>query len=217
MMNKFKHLLSIRHSYESSKLKKKNLPNNPLDLFAKWLNEAYTMKLFEPNAMCIATVDEKNKPYQRMVLLKYFDNKNMIFFTNINSRKAIHLKNNNNISVLFNWIELERQVMILGNVRKLPSYRVKKYFDSRPRDSQISAWASNQSKRINSRIVLERHFHKMKEKFKKYKKIPLPKFWGGYNIKINVIEFWQGRKNRLHDRFIFFNKINAWKVYRLSP
>lgn len=217
MTNKFKNITHLRRSYELNKLKRKNLPNHPIDLFSIWLNDAYKMKVIEPNAMCIATVDQNNQPYQRTVLLKHFDYKSIIFFTNMNSRKANHLEKNKNISLLFNWHVIERQVMMLGYVKKLSHLKIEKYFKSRPRNSQISAWASNQSSKINSRVVLEKNFSEVEKKFQHYKQIPLPSFWGGYNIKVSVIEFWQGRQNRLHDRFIYQLKIDNWEIYRLSP
>lgn len=217
MINKFKNLFYLRRQYKSNILKKNNLPNNPLDLFGLWLKEAHKKKLCDANAMSIATVDKNNIPYQRTVLLKYFDKKNMIFFTNMKSRKACHLEKNANISLLFYWNILERQVIANGYTKKLSFSQIEKYFKTRPRNSQISCWASKQSQKIDSRFILEKNFFKIKKKFQNYKNIPIPKFWGGYCVKINAIEFWQGRENRLHDRLLYKIKNNIWQISRLSP
>ncbi|WWO95305.1 MAG: pyridoxamine 5'-phosphate oxidase [Candidatus Dasytiphilus stammeri] len=206
----------LRREYTLGTLRRHNLPYDPLKLFETWLQQACESELPEPTAMCLATVDQNNHPWQRMVLLKHFDKKGMIFYTNLTSRKAQHLNNNPYISLLFPWNLLERQVIILGNVERLSHIETVKYFKSRPRDSQISTWVSRQSRIISSRRVLDNKFIKIKSKFKN-RPIPLPPFWGGFRIYINYIEFWQGGKNRLHDRFVFYRKGNVWKINRLAP
>lgn len=213
-----KNFLYLRKQYNSSFLRKKNLPKNPLYLLKSWIIQACKNKLIlEPNAMSIATVDKNGTPYQRTVLLKSFDKNGMVFFTNLKSRKANHLKNNSYISLLFFWDILERQIMIIGNTTILSQEEVSKYFYLRPRKHQISAWASKQSQKIKNRNILEDYFCKIENKFKNEKKIPIPKFWGGYRVKIKKIEFWQGRKYRLHDRFIYQKIKNQWILNRLSP
>lgn len=212
-------IATLRQTYNLNKLKRKSLPSNPINLFKKWLFEAVKLNLLDPNAMSLSTVSENGQPYQRIVLLKYFHDKEMIFFSNFNSRKAMHLEKNSQASLLFYWKELQRQVMVLGNIKKTSNAITKKYFYSRPKNSQISSLISKQSKKINSRSIIEKKFIKMKKIFNNEKKIPLPIFWGGYKLKISVMEFWQGREDRLHDRFFYqYNKIiKKWDVNRLYP
>lgn len=215
MHSELKKLYKIRRCYEYLKLKSSDLTLHPIDLFKKWLNDAYKEKIIDFNAMCLSTV-YNNMPYQRIVLLKYFDYKNMLFVTNMQSRKSLHLDNNPHISLLFHWNKLERQVMILGIATKISIKKAKKYFYSRPKNSQISAWVSQSFKIIKNRNILKEKFLHLKKVYK-YKKVPFPQFWGGYKVKIKTIEFWQGGKYRLHDRFIYELKSEKWKVNRLSP
>lgn len=209
--------LQERKDYKLNVLKRKNIPNNPFKLLKIWINKAYTFKIIDFNAMCLATVDKEGCPYQRMVLLKYFNNKYIIFFTNLKSRKSQHLINNNNVSLTFYWSILERQIMILGKTKKLSFKVSKKYFYTRPINSQLSVWASKQSQKIKNRNILEKKFFEIKKKFKYNKNIPFPIFWGGYQVEVSTMEFWQGRPNRLHDRFIYKKKQNKWIINRLSP
>lgn len=210
-------IYNLRNAYKFNVLKRKDLPENPIHLFTKWLSEAIKLNLLEPTAMCLSTVDKNGQPYQRTVLLKYFNDKEMIFFTNIKSRKGLQLKKNPKVSLLFYWKELERQIMILGNVTKLSYLITKKYFYSRPKDSQISALISKQSKKIDNRKIMEKKFIKLKKKFINNDKLPVPNVWRGYKVKINVIEFWQGRENRMHDRFLYEYKNFNWNIDRLFP
>lgn len=174
-------------------------------------------EIIEPTAMTLATVDTNGQPFQRTVLLKTFSEEGFVFYTNYESRKAAHLDQNPKISLLFPWYSLERQVAITGHVEKVSTKESLKYFLSRPKGSQLGAWVSNQSEVITSRSILETKLSQMKEKFKEGK-IPLPDHWGGYRVIPQTIEFWQGRKSRLHDR-IFFQKENenSWAISRLSP
>lgn len=206
----------IRREYTSKKLHRTNLTNQPIHLFKIWLNQAYLAQIPDPTAMCLATVDHTGQPYQRLVLLKYFTNESMIFFSNFNSHKAIHLINNAKVSLCFPWNAMNRQVIIIGIASKLEEKNIFKYFYTRPKDSQISVWSSQQSKIIYNRNVLEHNFLKLKKKYSQ-KKIPFPEFWGGYQINIKSIEFWQGRMYRLHDRFIYYKHYNTWNIHRLSP
>lgn len=206
----------LRREYTRGGLRRKDLPANPLALFEHWLGQAVEAQLPDATAMSVATVDEQGQPYQRIVLLKHFDERGMVFYTNLGSRKAQHLENNPHISLLFPWHMLERQVMVLGHVEKLSMIDVVKYFHSRPRESQIGAWVSKQSSRISARGVLEGKFLELKQKFQQGE-VPLPSFWGGYRIKIDSMEFWQGGEHRLHDRFFYQREGEAWKIDRLAP
>lgn len=208
---------NLRRSYTLSGLDEKDLTKEPMDLFEKWLKDVIDSKLYDPNAMVVSTVDSNNQPYSRMVLLKNYDQQSLVFYTNMGSRKAQQLKHNPKISVLFPWFYLERQVIFLGSVEKLSPIENLKYFHSRPRDSQIGAWASEQSSPISARSILESKFFEIKEKFKN-KEIPLPSFWGGFRVKFESVEFWQGRENRLHDRFMYTkDEQGQWQTKRLAP
>ncbi len=207
----------LRRSYTQGGLEESDLTEHPIDLFEKWLKQAIDSQIYDPNGVVVSTVDENNQPYSRMVLLKNYDRENLIFYTNLGSRKAQHIKNNPKVCLLFPWYMLERQVMFIGEAVRQSTVQDLKYFHSRPRGSQIGAWASNQSHLISARGILESKFLEMKEKFKNGE-IPLPSFWGGYKVKFNKVEFWQGRENRLHDRFIYELKDNVWqKPVRLAP
>ncbi|WP_338563351.1 pyridoxamine 5'-phosphate oxidase [Erwinia sp. E_sp_B04_7] len=210
------HIAHLRREYTRGGLRRNDLPEDPLSLFEHWLGQAVEAQLPDPTAMSVATVDEKGQPYQRIVLLKHFDQRGMVFYTNLGSRKAHHLENNPRISLLFPWHMLERQVMVLGTVEKLSVIEVMKYFHSRPRESQIGAWVSKQSSRISARGVLEGKFLELKQKFLQGE-VPLPSFWGGFRIKIDSMEFWQGGEHRLHDRFFYQREESGWKIDRLAP
>jgi pyridoxamine 5'-phosphate oxidase len=206
----------LRREYTRGGLRRKDLPEQPLALFEQWLWQACEAQLPDPTAMCVATVDAQGQPYQRIVLLKHYDDRGMIFYTNLGSRKAQQLADNPRVSLLFPWHFLERQVMVLGQVEKLSTLEVVKYFHSRPRDSQIGAWVSQQSSRISARGVLESKFLELKQKFSQGE-VPLPSFWGGFRIKIDAMEFWQGGESRLHDRFFYQREGESWKIDRLAP
>lgn len=206
----------LRREYTRGGLRRKDLPADPLSLFEHWLSQAVAAQLPGPTAMSVATVDPSGQPYQRIVLLKHFDQRGLVFYTNLGSRKAQHLENNPRISLLFPWHMLERQVMVLGTVEKLSVVDVVKYFHSRPRDSQIGAWVSKQSSRISARGVLEGKFLELKQKFQQGE-VPLPSFWGGYRIRPESMEFWQGGEHRLHDRFFYQREGDSWKIDRLAP
>lgn len=216
MIIKLSKISDIRREYQDGKLHRCNLTENPMNLFSIWLNEAYSSSVSDPTAMCLATVDRTGQPFQRLVLLKYFINEQIIFFTNLKSRKSLHLIYNPKISVSFPWIFMDRQVNITGYVNRLPKKKVIKYFYTRPKKNQISAWVSRQSTIIPSRKILEDKFLQLQQYYLN-KPVPFPNFWGGYVLKINSIEFWQGRKYRLHDRFLYLKKKGKWYVNRLSP
>ena len=188
-----------------------------MDLFEKWLQQAIDSKMYDPNGVVVSTVDEQGQPYSRMVLLKDYDRENLVFYTNLGSRKAHQIKGNPKVCLLFPWYMLERQVMFIGEATRQSTLEDLKYFHSRPRGSQIGAWASHQSHLISARGILEGKFLELKEKFKNGE-IPLPSFWGGYKVRFHQVEFWQGRENRLHDRFIYDLEDGVWqKPKRLAP
>ena len=209
-------IADLRREYTKGGLHRDELPLDPLDLFEKWLRQACDAKLPDPTAMSIATVDEGGRPYQRIVLLKHYDAQGFVFYTNLGSRKAQHIAKNNQVSLLFPWHTLDRQVHVTGVAEPLSPLEVVKYFHSRPKDSQIAAWVSQQSSRISARSMLEAKFMELKQKFANGE-IPLPSFWGGFRVRFVSIEFWQGGAHRLHDRFLFTRMAEHWHVDRLAP
>jgi pyridoxamine 5'-phosphate oxidase len=209
-------LANFRKEYSNRGLKREEMDADPVSQFSTWFSQATELGLHEPNAMTLATVDESGMPCQRTVLLKYFDSAGFVFFTNYNSRKAKQIEANPRVSLLFPWITLERQVVIQGSAERISTAESLKYFISRPRESQIGAWVSNQSEVITSRKFLMQKLAEIGEKFSQGE-IPLPSFWGGYRIRPQAMEFWQGGPARLHDRF-FYRKTDAdWSIERLSP
>lgn len=210
-------LEDFRREYTQGGLNRDDLAVNPLDQFARWMEQTIKSGMPDPNAMTVATVDASGQPSQRIVLLKHLDEKGFVFYTNLNSRKAQELKQNPKVSLHFPWFFLERQVKVCGIVEPLSSTEVLKYFVSRPRESQLGAWASYQSRPISSRALLMQQFESMKNKFAKGE-IPVPDFWGGFRVKPHQIEFWQGGSHRLHDRFQYTLQPDAsWSIERLEP
>ena len=210
-------LSDIRREYSLAELHSENVPDDPMELFNAWFEVIKDSEIKDPTAMSVATVDENGQPFQRIVLLKRFGDDGFVFFTNLESRKAQHIANNAQVSLLFPWHTLEKQVAITGVAEPLSKTEVLKYFMSRPKDSQIAAWVSKQSSPISARKALETKFSEMKAKFAKGD-VPLPKFWGGYLVKPSSIEFWQGGESRLHDRFIYEKTADEkWTRNRLAP
>jgi pyridoxamine 5'-phosphate oxidase len=207
-------LSNLRKEYLKSGIVKDDLKSNPIEQFSLWFDQAIEANIIEPSAMSLATSDDYIGI--RTVLLKFFDDKGFVFFTNYESKKSKQLQNNPQAALLFPWLALERQVKIIGSVEKITKLESLKYFSSRPKDSQIGAWSSQQSSKISSRAILIDQFVAMKKKFANGE-IPLPEFWGGYRVVPKSIEFWQGRESRLHDRLIYERKDNVWDVSRLSP
>ena len=207
-------LSNLRKEYLKSGIVKDDLKSNPIEQFSLWFDQAIEANIIEPSAMSLATSDDYIGI--RTVLLKFFDDKGFVFFTNYESKKSKQLQNNPQAALLFPWLALERQVKIIGSVEKITKLESLKYFSSRPKDSQIGAWSSQQSSRISSRAILVDQFAVMKKKFANGE-IPLPDFWGGYRVVPQSIEFWQGRESRLHDRLIYERKDNGWDISRLSP
>jgi pyridoxamine 5'-phosphate oxidase len=207
----------MREEFSLSGLERKDLHQDPVLQFEKWFLQAKESGMIEPNAMSLATVNPEGQPSVRTVLLKFFDRDGFVFFTNYESKKAKDIEGNAKVSLLFPWLDLQRQVKIIGYAEKVPASQSIKYFLSRPRGSQLGAWCSNQSSVITTRSLLQAKFDEMKRKFEG-KEVPLPSFWGGYKVIPLEIEFWQGRKNRLHDRFNYsLQEDGIWSIERLAP
>lgn len=209
-------LRDIRKHYEFAVLLEKDLEKNPFDQFRNWLEVALKSDEEEPTAMVLSTVDALSRPHSRIVLLKDFISDGLVFYTNYEGNKAGQLSENPWVSVLFFWQSLERQVRIAGKVEKVPNEISEEYFKSRPIDSRLGAWASEQSKVIPSAEFLSDQYEYFKQKFGD--NVPRPPHWGGYLIKPESFEFWQGRPNRLHDRIYYSQDAERnWKIERLSP
>ncbi len=209
-------ITNFRKDYTKFGLTRKDLNSNPFEQFNQWFGQAQSAQINEPNAMSLATVNENSQPSIRTVLLKIFDDKGFVFFTNYNSAKAQDIAHNNNVALLFAWLDLERQVRISGKVEKISQAESFAYFTSRPKGSQLGAWISPQSKIIESRDFLKQKLAEMKSKFSSGK-IPLPSAWGGYRVVPEKFEFWQGRSSRLHDRFVYQKEDGKWTIHRLAP
>ncbi len=210
-------LADIRTDYRRGHLRREVLQPGPMEQFSLWMEEAVGAKLLEPTAMSLATTGADGFPLVRTVLLKGLDARGFVFFTNLESRKARQIDENSAVSLLFPWLALERQVIVRGRAERLPSPDALQYFASRPRESQLAAWASRQSSAIASRAVLEAELEKLKARFGEGD-IPLPPFWGGYRVKPETVEFWQGGSHRLHDRFEYTRQPDgSWIIERLSP
>ncbi len=210
-------LTALRAKYTTRGLDIKDLNPNPFLQFELWFKQAMEADLLEPNAFSLATVGNDMMPSIRTVLLKIFDEKGFVFFTNYKSHKAKQIEENPKAAALFAWLDLERQVKIEGSIEKISKTESLKYFLSRPKGSQIGAWVSHQSQVISSRSLLEQKFDEIRRKFVKGE-VPFPDFWGGYIIKPVKIEFWQGGQDRLHDRFVYeLQNDNAWTISRLAP
>ena len=198
-------------------LSRDTLDPDPFRQFERWFGEAIDSGISEPNAMTLATVAADAQPWLRTVLLKHYDRQGFVFYTNFGSRKAQQIAGNARVALLFPWVALGRQVKITGRAERVPPLESLKYFTTRPRGSQIGAWASPQSQVIGSRSLLEGKFDEMKRRFAEGE-VPLPNFWGGYRVVPDTIEFWQARTNRLHDRFFFSAEPGrGWRIERLAP
>lgn len=212
-----KRLAAMRAEYRRARLRRENLNADPVTQFDFWLGDAIMAQVLEPNAMSLATVGKDGQPLVRTVLLKGLDARGFVFFTNLESRKAQQIAENPHVSLLFPWLVLERQVIVTGVATKLTVPESLRYFLSRPRESQLAAWASRQSSVISSRKVLEMEWQHLKAKFGAGE-VPLPSFWGGFRVRPQTVEFWQGGPNRLHDRFQYSRQSDdSWVIERLAP
>ncbi|WP_231757753.1 pyridoxamine 5'-phosphate oxidase [Microbulbifer elongatus] len=206
-----------RRDYLQGGLQREDLAGDPISQFRSWLEEVVKSNISDPSAMCLSTADASGQPSQRIVLLKGFDESGFVFFTNLKSQKAWDITANPQVSLLFPWHFLERQVIVRGVAEQVADAEADAYFSTRPRNSQIAAWASHQSDAIVSRQVLEEQFAACEKKFEGGA-VPRPDFWGGYRVVPHAIEFWQGRASRLHDRFVYRTlEGGEWQVERLSP
>lgn len=210
-------LAALRRNYALESLSEKDVAADPIEQFDRWFREAMNSQLPEPNAMTLATASRDGSPSARTVLLKNFDRQGFVFYTNYESRKGAELAENPRAALLFTWLELERQVRIEGVVEKNSPAESLEYFQSRPKGSQIGAWASPQSRLIEGRTVLEQNVADLESTYAAAERLPLPPFWGGYRVLPQVIEFWQGRESRLHDRILYTRNNDSWIIGRLAP
>ena len=210
-------LAELRQHYALESLSKNDVRPDPVAQFAYWFEEAQSGQILEPNAMTLATATSDGRPSARTVLLKDFGNQGFTFFTNYESQKGMELAANPRAALLFTWLELQRQIRIEGRVEKIAPEDSLAYFQSRPRESQIGAWASPQSHPIEGREVLQKREAEMELKFAGLEKLPIPPNWGGYRVLPELFEFWQGRMSRLHDRILYTREGEGWKIERLAP
>jgi pyridoxamine 5'-phosphate oxidase len=210
-------LSNLRRDYDHSGLSREDLDSNPFQQFDKWFEDARQTDMKDPTAMSLATANDQGEVGIRTVLLKYYDEQGFVFFTNYNSLKARHIGVNANVALLFPWLDLDRQVRITGRASRVPAAESLRYFLSRPRGSQLGAWVSQQSSVISSRSLLMAKLEEIKQRFAEGD-ISLPEFWGGYRVAPRSIEFWQGRPDRLHDRFQYSVETDgSWRIDRLAP
>jgi pyridoxamine 5'-phosphate oxidase len=208
---------AMRRQYNLGALHESELNADPIAQFTAWFRDAVSAQIVDPSAMSLATAGSDGRPLVRSVLLKNYDARGFVFYTNLESRKARQLKENPQAALLFPWLLLERQVIITGAVERLSTVDAVKYFVTRPRDSQLSAWASQQSAPISSRQMLEMEWAAVKRKFSAGE-VPMPDFWGGFRVVPDSLEFWQGGANRLHDRIQYTRDgAKGWKMGRLAP
>lgn len=210
-------LAAIRQDYLLASLTEEDTFDDPILQFQKWFQEAVNAGIDDVNALALATVDAHHKPHNRIVLLKGIEQEQFVFFTNYNSHKGSDIASNPNVALTFYWVELQRQIRIEGIATKLPVEASEAYFHSRPAESQLGAWASHQSEVLHHRHDLEKRFELLQKEYDG-KKIPCPPHWGGYQVLPSVIEFWQGRASRMHDRIFYSKQIDSnWKRVRLNP
>jgi pyridoxamine 5'-phosphate oxidase len=208
---------SMRAQYSNTPMDIESLGNDPLNAFSTWFQNAVEAQIKEPNAMTIATVDADGMPDARIVLLKEIADGGFVFYTNYSSAKGQQLQNNPYACLVFNWLDLERQIRIRGTVTKNDDVKSETYFQTRPRQSQIAAWSSPQSMPISDRSVLEKLVVETTNTFQDIELLPKPPVWGGYILIPSEIEFWQGRRDRLHDRIKYRTTTDGWQAIRLAP
>lgn len=207
----------LRRDYTRGGLRREQLDADPIAQFGHWLEQAVAAELADPTAMSLATVDDSGTPWQRLVLLKGFSEEGFVFYTNHGSAKARAMAHEPRVALLFPWNELDRQVIVGGTAERLTISESARYFLSRPRESQLAAWASQQSRPISARALLEEQVRKLARQFREGE-VPVPDFWGGYRVRPRRIEFWQGGSHRLHDRFVYTRaEDGSWDIERLQP
>lgn len=210
-------LQDIRRDFRKGTLTRDELIDDPIEQFKLWMQQALTTDLVDPTAMVLATSARDGQVSQRVVLLKGLDERGFVFYTNYESRKSREMSVNSKVSLHFPWFAIERQVMVCGVAEKVSLDESRSYFQSRPRDSQLAAWASPQSRVLSSREAMMQQLESLQKKYADAE-IPLPEFWGGYRVRPSQIEFWQGGANRLHDRFVYtLQPGQAWQIDRLAP
>ena len=212
----------LRREYGDAGLDTPDLEDDPIAMFRRWLDDTVAAGVHEPNAMILATVSAAGQPSTRVVLLKGLDERGFVFYTNLESRKSEEIAANPAVSLLFPWHDLQRQVRVEGTASRVPAEESEAYFASRPRESQLGAWASPQSSVVSSRSALDERYGGVLARFADADDVPLPPFWGGFRVAPEAVEFWQGRKGRLHDRLVYRREAAAperatWTVVRLAP
>lgn len=211
-------LAALRREYGDEGLDAPDLAPDPIVMFRRWLADTVDAGLHEPNAMVVSTVSAEGRPSSRMVLLKGVDEEGFVFYTNHDSRKGSDIETNPSVSLLFPWHDLQRQVRIDGTASRVSREESEAYFCSRPRESQLGAWASPQSTQVSSRAELDQRYTEVEERFGEADAVPLPPQWGGYRVRPELVEFWQGRKGRMHDRLVYRREgEEAWSTLRLAP
>ena len=211
------HVTRLRKEYTRSGLKESDVASDPIEQFRSWFDEVLAADLHEPNAMTLATATPEGRPSARVVLLKGFDERGFVFYTSYVGRKSEELETNPNCALVFYWGELERQVRVEGRASRVSEEESDEYFGSRPRGSRLGAWASEQSRPVEGRGALEERLRGLEAEYEG-REVPRPLFWGGYRVEPEVIEFWQGRENRLHDRLVYRRSDNGeWGRERLQP
>ncbi|MFF2195745.1 pyridoxamine 5'-phosphate oxidase [Streptomyces sp. NPDC058157] len=207
----------MRQQYRSEIVEEAGLAEDPMAQFARWFQQAADSDLFEPNAMVVSTATAGGRPSSRTVLLKQFDSRGFVFFTNYGSRKAREIEENPYVSLLFPWHPIARQVIVTGRAARVGRDETAAYFRSRPHGSQLGAWASEQSRVIGSRAELDRRYAELAERYPEGEQVPVPPEWGGLRVVPDALEFWQGHENRLHDRLRYVLDGEKWRVERLCP
>ena len=210
------HIAQLRTDYAKGQLDESSVEKNPFKQFEKWMHEAIESQLSEANAMTLATADKNGKPTLRVVLLREYSEKGFSFYSNYTSKKGTDIAQNPYAALNFFWIELQRQIRIEGVIEKLSTKESDDYFNSRPHESKIGAWVSEQSQAIKNRNVLDEKFEALSKKYLN-NDVPRPPYWGGYLLKPTSVEFWQGRPSRLHDRIQYTISNNNWLIERLAP
>jgi len=210
-------LAALRREYGDHGLDLPDLAPDPLTQFRRWMDDTVASGLHEPNAMVVATVGADGAPSARTVLLKAVDDRGFVFFTNYESRKGGDLAADPRVALLFPWHDLQRQVRVEGTASRVGEEESVAYFASRPRESQLGAWASPQSQVVRSRSALDERYGGVLSRFAAADAVPLPPHWGGYRVAPEAVEFWQGRKGRMHDRLVYRRDGEAWRVERLAP